>query len=81
MTFGKKDGIIDTSNEREDKTMTKYYVIACNGFQSSIHHRNYADAKAAADRRHAISGQTWIVKEIWLNNPYADEERPYKAKR
>lgn len=61
--------------------MTKYYVIACNGFQGSTYYRARTDAQAAADRRHAISGQVWIVKEVWLNDPYADDERPYKAKR
>ena len=58
--------------------MTKYYVVAFNGFQSSQYFRNRKYAQAAADRRSALSGQSWEVREVWLRDEYADDDRPYK---
>lgn len=61
--------------------MTKYFTISCNGFQSEKYFREEKDAIAAADRRSALSGQRWSVSEIWLTDPYADDERPYRTVR
>lgn len=60
--------------------MKKYFVIAVNGFQSSNYYATREEAQAAADRRIAISGQPWAVREVWLYDEYADDNRPYRAR-
>ena len=60
--------------------MKKYFVIAVNGFQSSNYYSTREEAQAAADRRNAISGQPWAVREVWLADEYADDNRPHRAR-
>ena len=58
--------------------MTKYFVITCGSFQGTTYYKTEIEAQAAAERRHNISGQNWQVKEVWLYDPYADDQRPYR---
>lgn len=60
--------------------MKKYFVIMVNGFQSSNYYGTREEAQAAADRRIVISGQPWTVREVWLYDEYADDNRPYRAR-
>jgi hypothetical protein len=58
--------------------MTKYFIIVCNGFQSSHYFRTEQEAQAAADRRNALVGGThWTIRPIWSSDKYADDRRPY----
>lgn len=62
--------------------MTKYFIIVCNGFQSSQYFRTEQKAQEAADRRNAIIGfRHWMVRSVWLYDNYADDERPYGTMR
>ncbi len=58
--------------------MNRYYTINANGFQGSDYYKTEQEAQAAADRRNAITGRNWwTVREVWLSDPYADDNRPY----
>ena len=57
--------------------MTKYFTINGNGVQGA-YYKTREEAQAAADRRNALHGrQVWIVREVWLADPYATDNRPY----
>lgn len=58
--------------------MTKYYTIICNGIQGK-YYRTKEEAQIAADLRHTMTGRRWEVKEVWLRDEYADDDRPYRA--
>ena len=60
--------------------MTKYYTIVCNGIQGKYYHTK-EEAQIAADRRRVVAGQHWEVKEVWLYDGYADDDRPYLTKK
>ena len=58
--------------------MTKYFTIACNGFQGCCYYATKEEAEQAAASRNALHGHSfWQVCEVWLNDPYAADERPY----
>lgn len=58
--------------------MTKYFTIMGNGIQGA-YYATREEAQAAADRRNALHGRlVWTVREVWLSDPYATDERPYR---
>lgn len=61
--------------------MTKYFTIAGNGVQGN-YYKAREDAQDAADKRNALHGrQVWTVREVWLTDPDADDNRPYRARK
>ncbi len=47
-----------------------YYILSCNGVQSSQHFINFYDAQEEADFLTAVSGQQWIVKTILIRTMF-----------
>jgi len=57
--------------------MMKYFTINGNGIQGA-YYKTQEEAQAAADRRNALHGRlVWFVREVWLADPYAADNRPY----
>ena len=62
--------------------MYKYFmIITVYGQQGGHYYKTEAEAQAAADRRNALHGRKlWTVREIFLRDPYADDDRPYLSR-
>lgn len=62
--------------------MTKYFIIVCNGFQSSQYFRTEQEAQEAADRRNAIMGfRHWTIRPVWMYDNRVDDDRSYGTMR
>lgn len=60
--------------------MNCYYTINANGLQGCDYYKTQDAAQAAADCRNALMGRKlWTVRMVWLSDPYADDDRPYKT--
>lgn len=45
--------------------LTKCYIITYQGIRGTHTYNNRENAEEAAKRRYALSGQKWVVEEIW----------------
>lgn len=59
--------------------MYQYFTIIGNGCHGGYFQTEEA-ARAVANHRNNLHGrEVWTVRAVWLSDPWADDDRPYRT--